>query len=105
MAKSFKLLIQKYNEQWSDIDSFGQTPLFTAARYNQLHIFRVVPLSQILLNKADEIAGQTVLFHAVACKHYDLTLFLLKHGANPSIIDNCGNTVLDYTSLSKNQDI
>ena len=95
----------KYDGLWSETDSLGQTPLFTAARHNQLQIFKAITLSQVLLNKPDEIVGQTVLFQAVAGKHYDLCLFLLRNGASPSIIDSGGNTVLDYTSLSKDQDI
>jgi len=105
MAKSFKILMGRYDGLWSETDSLGQTPLFTAARHNQLQIFKAVHLSQALVNKQDEVAGHTILFYAVASKHFDLCLFLLRNGANPSAIDNCGSTLTDYTSLSKDRDI
>lgn len=105
MAKSFRILMGRYDGLWSETDSLGQTPLFAAARHNQLQIFKAVPLSQALLNKQDEVAGHTILFYAVASKHFDLCIFLLRNGANPSAIDNCGNSLIDYTSLSKDQDI
>lgn len=83
----------------------GQTPLFAAAKHNQIDIFRAASLSEALLNTPDEITGQTLLFHAVAMKHHDLCIYLLKNGADPAVFDYCGNTVLDYTSLFRDGDI
>lgn len=105
MVKSFRLLVKNYDDWWREVDCLGQTPLFAAAKHNQIQIFKAAPLSANLLNTPDEIAGQTVLFYAVALKHIELCIFLLRNLANPMVIDNCGNIVLDYTSPYQDGDL
>lgn len=64
-------------------DNFNQTPLFYAAKYNQLVLIKEF-IGKININHKDNI-GETALFYSIREKHYELTEYMLQNGANPNI--------------------
>lgn len=70
------------------------TPLYCAAAQGHLEVVKILIDYGADVNKALKYTGTTPLQIACNWEQYDVAKYLLEHGADPTIIDNDGNSCL-----------
>ncbi|CAG8948022.1 unnamed protein product [Penicillium salamii] len=76
-------------------DELDQTPLHIAALNNRLNILRQFPGLLLPINNRDKLS-RTPLHLAITLGHFELAIYLLECGANPSLLDGYGRNILDW---------
>lgn len=84
-------------------DPFEQTPLHYAARYGNKEMVELCCHPKTL--NALDTEGKTPVIWAVKTNNLEATQTLINHGADYSIKDYLGNSILHYATLTKNQEL
>ncbi|CAG8229848.1 unnamed protein product [Penicillium salamii] len=77
------------------VDELDQTPLHIAASENRLDLLRQFPELLSPINNRDKLS-RTPLQLAITLGHIEFATYLLQFGANPSLLDGYGRSILDW---------
>lgn len=93
-----KILLQ-HDADINSKDAQGRNVIFDAISYgNTEFIDHLLTFKKLELNNID-IDGNTILHHSLVKENNPLAIKLIKHGANPNIKDEEGNSFLSISAL------